>query len=180
MNRKALALTLILALFLSTLAGTPLIRMAIANPIVPGAFWGIPNPPKVTIESPRNMAVLSSNSVIIAFDVPALTQFTFENVTAQITTLHYRVESRNVSGTGWSRYLEGDVAPKTGYSEVVLNLPEGDFKVTVTAGWGGIYQSQGMAGYAEGFSVENSSTVYFAINTGPPNITNSVTAKQEL
>jgi multisubunit Na+/H+ antiporter MnhC subunit len=120
---------------------------------------------------PRNGTVLTSNDVTLDFNVPALTQFTYENVTAQITSVHCRVEALKDFGLGWNTFLEEDVTPKAGYSYVALSLPDGNFSVTITVVWAGIYQPRGTFAYAEGFSVENSSNVYFAVDMRPPNIT---------
>ncbi|MCW3996372.1 MAG: hypothetical protein NWE98_09550 [Candidatus Bathyarchaeota archaeon] len=114
---------------------------AAANPVVPGAFWGVPQASVFTIKSPMPNAVLTSNSVVVAFDIPILAQFTYETVTAQVTSIHYTVESLNVSGNIWQKYLEGDASPKPGLIEVLLTLPEGNFNVSVTASWSGSYQA---------------------------------------
>ena len=53
MNRKALALTLILALLISTLAATLLVHVVTANPFMPSGSWSDdPIPPSINIQSP--------------------------------------------------------------------------------------------------------------------------------
>ena len=86
MKRKALALTLILVLSFTAVAGTRLFNYATANPYFIGGQTPPPEgtePPIISIVSPENNTVSASNSISVVFNVTGI---------YMLTAIYYEVD----------------------------------------------------------------------------------------
>lgn len=168
--RKALALTLILAILFSAVAGTQLVNFATANPnpfpfgeaVPPDAST---EPPTITISS----TIVNGNNVTINFKA-----IVGESTTAFSTWLSkiYYTTDWNQNRTYVYQFHDPiqnilDVRKRTEYSLCELNIPEGKHAITVYALEEGKYIRQATMHV---FNITSFSSVNFTINTMPPNV----------
>jgi len=157
------------ALLLSTVAGAPLVNLAVANPI--SAPPEVPpdastKPPIIAISSP----IVNGNNVSINFKVTV-----GESATAtfkQLVAVYYTADWNQNTTYVYSTYVHssGDLifipAPtEFSYNLNIRAIPEGDRTITVYAGEYGYYEG------GIGFFITGFSSVNFTIDTTPPNIT---------
>ena len=161
LKRKALALTLVLALLFSAVAGAQLSLLAKANFIFP------PGNPIITMLSPTNSTY---NVTTLSLKVTFETYHTaFE---APLVSNKTRVFSYALDGKNWDPltittardegYPGGDVFFES--SDILPDLTEGSHNLTVRI------VSDYFQEPADRFHTESESTVYFRIDTVPQNI----------
>jgi hypothetical protein len=153
---------------LSVAAGTPLVNLAVANPIVappevpPDAST---KPPIIAISSP----IVNGNNVSINFKVTV-----GESATAafkQLVAVYYSADWNQNTTYVYSTYVHssGDLifipAPtEFSYNLNITAIPEGDRTITVYAGEYGYYEG------GIGFFITGFSSVNFTIDTTPPSV----------
>ena len=169
MKRTALALTLIMALLISAIAGTKLVNWAKANPWL-GIDWVSPagdtKPPALTIMSPEN-TVYNSNNISLSFNASVgesktavntrLMQIYYKTDWQQNETYVYDNEGRNFP-------YEPNAITEFSYNVNLTGVPEGEHNITVRAvEWGANIENQ----YVHMFSIDGSSSVNFTIDAEP-------------
>jgi hypothetical protein len=149
------------ALLLSTVAGTPLVNLAIANPISvpPDAST---KPPTIAISS----TTVNGNNVSINFKITVgeSATATFKQIVAVYYTADWNQNTTYVYSSGDLIFIPAPT--EFSYNLNTTAVPEGNHTITVYADEYGVY------GYASvGFFITGFSSVNFTIDTTPPNIT---------
>jgi hypothetical protein len=164
MKRTALALTLVLVLFVPLVVGVEFVRVVEANPFfifhqidpVPGAI-----PPNITISSPQNNTVYSSDMITVSFNV---TRPELGTCDSAIIGIDYALDGETVEA--FSIWRGGSASNSWAIPEFTTtfsspSLPTGNHKLTVTAE-GVVY-----AGGMDIFFINSSSTTCFTVVTQP-------------
>jgi hypothetical protein len=161
MKRKALALTLVLALLFSAVAGAQLSLLAKANFIFP------PGNPIITILSPTNSTYnVTTLSLKVTFETYH-TAFEAPLVSNKTRVFSYALDGKNpdpltITTARDEGYPGGDVFFES--SDILPDLTEGLHNLTVRI------VSDYFQLPADRFHTESESTVYFRIDTVPQNI----------
>lgn len=168
MRRIPIALTIIMALLISAIAGIQVVNVGKANPS--GIVGSVPpdkdtKPPEVSILSPNNGTWIAENSVILACRVSV----------GESKTAWSRLINEVYYETDWQQnkiYIFGPIGDRWYYyssgnsSTIECNLsltgiPEGKHNITVHAVEQGAYNPP----YVFVFSINGSSSVYFIVDT---------------
>ena len=104
MNRKTLALTLILALLIPTLAATLLVHVVTANPFMPIGSWSDdPIPPSISVQSPsETLNYQSGNDVWLNFTVTVPMTWWYSTKSGYLYPDHYATTFGNVTQVHFS------------------------------------------------------------------------------
>ena len=156
MKRTAIALTLIIALLFSAVAGTLVVNLGKANPFIP-----IPAPvhPQITILSPENHAVHASNTLTIGFNV----SISFEKGWVYISEVTYTASWQQDETVVYEHPRNDTYYPSSfSYNLNLTEIPEGKQSVIISAKGGGGYNDE--HNYAHLFDdAHNSTSVSFTI-----------------
>src|SRR3989304_3430688 len=167
--KKALALTLILALLFSAVAGTRFVNMGKGNPYLQGGI--VPpepgtNPPTITISSPENNKTYAANSIFLIVNASC----GFSKTAAwppNMIKVYFKSDWQENSTTIWEHSDLGSFTPYVVVSFNLTEIPEGNHSISVYATERGFY----LAGATvNAFYIDGSSTVSFAIDTLLPSI----------
>ena len=153
MEKKLLKAALISALLSSVLVGTMLANLGRANPYIKGGNTPPPEdiqPPSISIFSPNNNTVFTSNNVTLTFNV------TTSEETYKLSAVYFKVDWQE-GNTSVYYFL---VNPDYLYIKNLTGIPEGKHVVTVTAVAHGYY-IEGYTSYS--YDISGSSSVYFSI-----------------
>jgi hypothetical protein len=171
--------TLLTAVSISALllsAGAQFVSLSRANALLelgfvpPDAFT---KPPKITLSSPANGSVYTTNAILLSIhvDLP-------ESSTASNTIIYYiryqadwqQDEVSLYTNTGYSNSIESQIPlPEHHYfqgSQNLTGIPDGNHSIVVTVVAGGFYRKAGELGFYR-FGINGSSSVTFTIDTAP-------------
>ncbi len=150
MKRKALALTLALALSISAVAGTTLFNLTTANPINFADFANLrylhtPVHPKTTILSPKNNTLLTANSLTIRFNVSISSSYTIGttiiNGSSYLIDVVCQPSWQDAIGAYEYNPYQGDHhLSEFSYELNLTGIPEGNQTVMIRARGGGGYE----------------------------------------
>jgi hypothetical protein len=175
MKRKVLALTPILALLFSAVAGTLAVKVGSANPFLGYYFDVSPpsdmQPQTITILSPENISVYASNNLTFSFNASLNSTNTWYHI--HIDSIYYRAswQEDNVSVYNWSNHDLWNTSDNDPYLTEfshelnLIEIPEGKQNITITAYATGTYVKSLV--YYE-FNTNISSSVIFTVDTTPP------------
>jgi hypothetical protein len=161
MNKKTLRFIIIAALLISAIAGTQSVKVAKANPFfifhqispIPGTI-----PPNITISSPQNNTVYSSDNITISFSLSFNfiigVNYTLDNETVQAFSIWHGGSASN-----------SNEIPEFSTTFTSPSLPTGNHKLTVAA------EAVVYVGNMSIFFIDGSSTVFFTIDTSTPSPT---------
>jgi hypothetical protein len=168
MKIKALALTVILALLFSAVAGRQLVNLGTANPWM-GTDWVSPadytKPPTLTITYPQKNMVYNSNNVTLSFNAHVggaeryvrLMQVYYKTDWEQNETYVYNNEGINIP-------YDPNAITEFSCNMNLTGIPEGKHYITVHAvEWGAYIDDL----FVHMFSINGSSSVNFAIDVSP-------------
>lgn len=177
-KRILLAAAFVSALLCSTVAVAQLVYLgkgqipAIVGTVSPDAYT---KPPVISISSPNYGTAYAVNSVSLSFSVSV-----GESKTARSRLFHeiYYIADwqQNKTQLLEKTYNEGDyvgsVSPTFVNNVSFTGIPEGNHNVTVYAEEWGAYTYSKDASFIlmSGFSINGSSSVFFTVDTTPPNI----------
>jgi len=173
--KKALALTLIMALLMSAVAGTQFVDLTRANYYSKARYSGelssVPDtePPRVLIFSPENNVIYNTDNVYLTFDA-SVGQSTLANSSdMHISTVYYKADwQENItSAYRADEIYQTNFVSDFSYSLNLTGIPEGNHSIIVYATERGTYFASWLSFY--GFSINGSSSVFFTIDT-PPSI----------
>lgn len=180
MKTKVLALTAILILLFSTAVGLLLVKELKGNPHLD--LGSLPpdsetKPPMVTIFSPMNDSASTTTPLTLSVNVTLPV-----SSTALGTILYFVIcrtdwqenETHLYVNTGYANSVESQIPfDEHHYFQGSLNfedVPDGNHSITVTAVAGGWYPSASVDYGFYYFSINGSSTVFFAVDSTPPSI----------
>ena len=175
LNRKTWALTIILILSFSAVAGTQFIELTTANPVSSSVYKGEispPSKPAITISFPKNNTSFNTNSLSLILNV-SIRKTTKQNYQEWLSRVYYSSDWLQ-EDTYVYEYYNPDpdyIRPKITEFYYRLNLteiPEGIHKITFHAVERGFHCASLFEYY--GFSANDSSVVVFTIDTTPPSI----------
>jgi hypothetical protein len=172
-RRTALALTLILTLLSTTMAGTVFVSVVIANPFL-GFDWitadADTNPPSISILFPENNSVHNVNNMSVNLNVTIGESKTASSL--RIMDIYYEADWQKGNTSLYHNagiYIPTDPYSITEFSSV-LNFTElSDGKHTITfhaVEWGAYLEEP----YVHMFSINSSSSFNFTIDVVSPNI----------
>jgi hypothetical protein len=164
MNRTAVALTLIMALLFSAIAGACLVKLAQADPYfqnwVPPPWGAIPL--AISISSPQNNTIYKVNNITLAFNINAqnTSLYDIDGIYFKADWMPDNVTVYKDNGYSGPEFWE--------YNETLWNIPDGEHSVVVTA-WGGNYYVTGQT--ANIFEMTTTLIVNFTIaDITPPRV----------
>jgi hypothetical protein len=169
-KRKALALTLVLALLLSAAASTKLLNWTKANPWM-GTDWVAPKdttkPPVLTIKSPEENRLYRSNNVTLSFDARLGASISGEYM--RIMQVYYKAdweqnETYVYNNEGIYIPYDENAITEFSYDMELTGVPEGKHYITVHAVEWGAYIN-GL--FVHMFSINGSSSVSFTVDVSP-------------
>jgi hypothetical protein len=169
-KRKALALTLVLALLLSAAASTKLVNWTKANPWM-GTDWVAPKdttkPPVLTIKSPEENRLYRSNNVTLSFDARLGASISGEYM--RIMQVYYKAdweqnETYVYNNEGIYIPYDENAITEFSYDMELTGVPEGKHYITVHAVEWGAYIN-GL--FVHMFSINGSSSVSFTVDVSP-------------
>lgn len=166
MKRTALALTLVLALLLSALAGQS-DSVARANPYY---ITEVPppegtEPPTISVTSPLNNSAFASNNLSIAFKV------SISKGTSSIEDVYYEVDWKegNISVYTYGTSGHSTNISEFPYNETLVGVPEGNHSLHITAtAFGSHVVVVDMTNYI--YFISCSSSIYFTVDTTSPSV----------
>ena len=178
MKQASYAVAFILALLFSTLAGTQVISLAAANPVLDYKF-GLPptnmQPQTITVVSPENDVTYASNNLPLSFNVSLNSTKTWYDI--HITTVYYTTswQEANVTVYEWKYYDLYNLDPSnddpfiTEFSHELnlTEIPEGKQNITITVLATGSYIKD-LVAYS--FITNVSSFVSFTVDTIAPSV----------
>src|SRR3989304_6982177 len=163
-NRTFMAAVIILAFLISIVAGMQSVEVAKANPFfiyktidpIPGA-----TPPTITILSPENNTVYSSDKITVSFNVsrPLLGTCNTAIIDVKYTLDNETVQAFSIWRGGSAS--DSKAIPDFNTTFTLPSLPTGNHNLTVTAE-GVVY-----AGNMSIFFIDGASTTFFATGTQP-------------
>jgi hypothetical protein len=142
-KRKTLALTLILALLFSAVAGTLFVNLGTADPIWSADFPREPDktPPAIILRSPFQNQTFNSTNIPLNFTVAKPETWFKESsnheltwILGNITSVSYEVdggEKQSLPVHDTSTYITAFTLPRTLNFSLSLTLPEGTHNITV-------------------------------------------------
>jgi hypothetical protein len=169
-KRKALALTLVLALLLSAAASTKLLNWTKANPWM-GTDWVAPKdttkPLVLTIKSPEENRLYRSNNVTLSFDARLGESISGEYM--RIMQVYYKAdweqnETYVYNNEGIYIPYDENAITEFSYDMELTGVPEGKHYITVHAVEWGAYIN-GL--FVHMFSINGSSSVSFTVDVSP-------------
>ncbi len=161
----AIALTLLISAI-----ETQAITLARANPylylgdVPPDPYT---KPPNVTIFSPDNNTVYTSNNITFSFNVskpvsPRASQ-------TILTYIYYKADWQQNTSYLYDYWVQsGYYITEFNYSNEFIGIPDGKHSIVIYANGKGWYPPSGMSYY--GFVINGSSTIYFTVDASPPRI----------
>jgi len=168
--RKAVVVIIVTTLLSLTVAGTRVIPLGSANPylylgdVPPDQYT---KPPSVTISSPDNNTVYTSNNISFSFNVskpvsPKASQ-------TILTYIYYKADwQQNTSFLYDYGVQSGYYITEFNYSNEFNGVPDGKHSIVIYANGKGWYPPSGMSYY--GFVINGSSTIYFTVDATPPRV----------
>lgn len=185
-EKTFLSAAFILALLFSAVVGTQLVSLAVASLDWPLPSYPDPNPPLISVQSPTQNQIYSSNNVWLNFTVTKPeTWFSNSSVTTliavgyviygQIYFVRYNLDGRgseNIPAND-SSYLELYQSPPRrnfDFSLKLTGLSEGPHSVIVSAEGESYYEGNNSDYWFANTVVGNSTKIDFNINAAPPAI----------
>ena len=174
-NKPLLTAAFLSMLLLTAVAVIQTVNLAWANPFLYHE-WGSPpygtNPPAILISSPNNNSLHAADSVTFAFNVsireskntgypqavPMLTEVYYEADWQEGNTSVYRVDM----STPYYEHI-ADIS----HNKTLTGIPDGNHNITIVSAAEGAY-GVGLTSYY--FSIGNTASVFFTIDTTPPTI----------
>ena len=170
MKRKALALTLSLALLFSAVAGVYLVKLAQANPYM--YHKSVPPPPgsiplNIIVQSPCNNAVYKDNSVNITLNIN-----TNDTSMTSLLDAYLKADWLQDNTTVYKQNTYSPEFPQSwDYSNILSNVPDGEHSIVIYALGHGLYATNEDGGLtANSFHMTAVSTMKFKIDSGSPQI----------
>jgi hypothetical protein len=180
-KRKVLALTLVLALLFSAVAGAFFVKYTKANPYLSGEETAPPagtEPPAITIPSPKDMTYESS-TILLSFnisvgDTQPIPNATYTSaVTTWLSEVYYQADWLDENFTfppSPTAQLGTYPRPSVEYSGFLSDIPQGRHSIVIYATESGWYESP-ISGsgyvYINRFNIRQSWVVNFTIAKPP-------------
>ncbi len=164
MTRTAIALTLILALSVSTVAGR-FVDLATANPYFYGGRKPAPEnsePPIISVISPTNNSLTASNNVRLTFSART------SKDTYMFVYVYYEVDWREDTNYVFQVNTRSyDHVTQVPYNEILSGIPEGKHSICIYANALGAYIVEQTAYY---YNLTGLCSIYIAVDYTPPGV----------